>query len=131
MSSSDRCRPQGFAAIGAFFVFGAVMAAYAGVTLLIPGTFLDVLWRLNPRAHEELSVAGGAAAMPFLVLSPALGLAAAGWLQRKQWGWWLGVSVIGINLAGDISQIIFGERWKGAIGVALAGLLLFYMTRAQ
>jgi len=47
-------RPRGFVAIGAFFVFGATMAAYAAVILPKPGTLLDALWVLNRRGHAGL-----------------------------------------------------------------------------
>ena len=107
------------------------MAAFAGLTLLVPGTSLDTLWTLNKRGHEGLAALGRLAALPFVVLSPMLGIAAAGWFRRRRWGWMLGVTIIAINLAGDLGQIAFGERWKGAVGVAIAGLLLIYMTRSN
>jgi hypothetical protein len=34
-----------------------------------------------------------------------------------------------INAAGDLINGVRGEWLKGAVGVALAGLLLFYMSR--
>jgi len=117
--------------IGAFFIFGSVMSAYAAITLLVPGTFLDALWTLNPRGHAGLSGLGRWAAAPFCVLSPALSLAALGWLRRRRWGWILGVTIIAINMLGDLGQIFFGERWKGVVGVAIAGLLLVYLTRSR
>jgi hypothetical protein len=112
-----------------FFVFGATMSAYAAISLLIPGTFLDALWALNKQGHEGLAALGPLGAVPFAVLSPMLGLAAVGWFRRRRWGWILGITIIAINMAGDISQIVFGERWKGAMGVVIAALLLVYMTR--
>ena len=42
----------------------------------------------------------------------------------------LGVTIIAINAMGDFINGVMGERLKGAVGVAIAGLLLFYMTRA-
>jgi hypothetical protein len=113
-----------------FFVFGATMSSYAAVTLLKPGTFLDALWVLNKQGHEGLAGLGRWAALPFAILIPMLGLAAVGWFRRRYWGWVLGVAIIAINMAGDIGQVVLGERWKGAVGAAIAGLLLFYMTRA-
>jgi len=59
-----------------------------------------------------------------------LGLAAVGWFRRKYWGWVLGVAIIAINATGDLLNLMAGERLKGAVGVAIAGLLLFYMTRS-
>lgn len=129
MSLPEISRPSGFVPIGVFFVFGAVMAAFAAVTLLFPGTFLDALWALNPRGHEGLAFLGRVAAVPFCILSPALALTSIGWFRRRRWGWALGVTVIAINLAGDLGQLAFGERWKGALGLAIAGLLLFYLSR--
>ena len=131
MDPADRDRPRGFLPIGAFFVFGAVMAAYAAVTLLKPGTFLDALWALNKRGHAGLASLGRGAVLLFAVLSVLLGLAAVGWFRRKYWGWILGVTIITINATGDLINAVMGERLKGAVGVVIAGLLLFYMTRAE
>ena len=47
-------QPVGFVWIGAFFVFGATMAAYAAFTLFKPGTALDALWGLNQKGHAGL-----------------------------------------------------------------------------
>ncbi|MGE5735698.1 MAG: hypothetical protein ACM34E_11460 [Acidobacteriota bacterium] len=54
-----------------------------------------------------------------------------GWIRRRYWGWVLGVSVIGINLAGDITHFFLGDRLKSGVGVVIASLLLFYMTREK
>jgi len=59
----DRSRPfrdtskgrRGFVAVGIFLVFGALMAALAGTTLLWSGTGLDRIWMLNPSAHRQLA----------------------------------------------------------------------------
>lgn len=115
--------------IGVFFIFGATTAAYAAITLAWPGTALDALWALNKRGHEGLVWLGEIAAIPFVVVSIALACAAVGWFRRRRWGWVLGVTIIGINIAGDVSQVVMGERLKGAVGVVIAGALLIYMTR--
>lgn len=122
-------RPFGFTALGIVFVFGAVMAIYAAVTLLIPGTAFDRLWALNQNAHDQLSSIGRTGALLFVVLAFSLCFAAIGWFRRRAWGWALGTAVITVNMFGDLGQIAFGERWKGVIGVIIAGILLIYMTR--
>jgi hypothetical protein len=124
-------RPAGFIPIGVFFIFGATMAAYAAITLGFPGTPLDAMWALNKPGHEGLVWLGKIAAVPFVLLSIALACAAAGWFRRRRWGWILGVTIIGINMAGDLSQVVMGERWKGGVGVAIAGTLLGYMVRPR
>lgn len=129
LGSAENRRPQGFIPIGVFFVFGATMAAYAAITSLYPGTFLDALWALNKRGHAGLVLLGRVAVLLFAVLSVLLGLAAVGWFRRRRWGWVLGVTIIAVNMAGDLGQLVFGEL-KGAVGVAIASLLLVYMTRS-
>ena len=122
-------RPLGFAAIGALFVFGAAMATYAAVTLLIPGTFLDALWALNKRGHAGLALLGRGAVLLFAVLAVALALAAVGWFRRKYWGWMLAITIIAINATGDLINAAMGEWLRGAVGLGIAGLLLVYLTR--
>jgi hypothetical protein len=130
MESVQVGRPRGFQAIGIFFIFGAAMAGYAAFTLLLPGTALDALWALNKEAHAELVLVGGIAGGMFIVLSGVLAGAAVGWLRRRTWGWWLGVVIVSINAAGDLANLARGEVVKGAVGVAIAGGLLIYVTRA-
>ena len=128
MPTSNK-QPAGFFPLGMFFFFGAVMATYAGFTLLWPGTFLDRAWVLNKNAHVQLSSLGRIMAAPFVILATVLLLAGIGWFRRRYWGWVLGVTVIAINLIGDLIHMALGDFLKSAVGVVIAGLLLIYMTR--
>jgi hypothetical protein len=130
MGSEEDQRPRGFIPIGIFFLFGATMAAYASVTLLKPGTALDALWALNRTGHTQLASLGKGAGLGFAVLSALLCATSVGWFRRRYWGWLLGTAVIAINAAGDLINGLRGEWLKGAVGVAIAGLLLLYMTRS-
>src|SRR5215813_13009167 len=51
-------RPFGVTLLSLFCVFGTLMASLTAVMLLFPGTILDLLWRLNPRAHEGFAMLG-------------------------------------------------------------------------
>ena len=130
MGSDEDQRPRGFVPIGVFFLFGATMAAYAAVTMLKPGTVLDRLWALNKTGHAQLASLGKVAGLGFVVLSALLCAASVGWFRRRYWGWVLGVTIIAINAAGDLINGMMGDWLKGAVGVAIAGLLLFYMARS-
>jgi hypothetical protein len=121
--------PAGFIALGAFFLFGFVMASYAAITLGFPGTVLDRAWALNPTAHMQLARFGRWAALPFTALALALLAAGIGWFRRQRWAWLLGTAVISVNLLGDAGQLLFGEILKGAMGVVIAGLVLAAITR--
>jgi hypothetical protein len=85
---------RGLTAVGIFLCFGAGMAALAGTTLVWRGTALDRMWALHPRAYQELAPFGKAAGIALLFLSAVLAAAGIAWLQRRLWGWWLGVIVM-------------------------------------
>jgi hypothetical protein len=127
--NNNQQRPRGFVPIGVFFLFGATMAAYAAVTLLNPWTVLDRLWVLNKTGHAQLVSLGTGAGLGFVVLSALLCAASVGWFRRRYWAWLLGTTIIAINAVGDLINGVRGEWLKGAIGVAIASLLLLYMTR--
>ncbi len=131
MGTDEHERPRGFVPIGAFFLFGAIMAAYAAVTLLKPGSVLDSLWVLNKTGHAQLASLGKGAGLGFVVLSASLCAASVGWFHRRYWGWLLGSTIVAINAAGDLVNLVIGEHLKGAVGAAIAGLLLIYMKRSE
>jgi hypothetical protein len=131
VTSMSAPRPGGFIPIGVFFYFGATMASYAAITLLMPGTVLDRGWALNPTAYAQLHSMGRVMGVPFIFLAIALFMAAIGWLRRRRWAWKLGTAIVAINLIGDFINMLRGEWGKGAVGVAIAGLLLSYMMRAR
>jgi uncharacterized membrane protein (DUF2068 family) len=106
------------------------MAAYAAATLLKPGTALDRLWALNKTGHTQLAALGKGAGLGFVALSALLCATSFGWFRRRSWGWFLGVTIIALNAAGDLVNLAIGEHLKGAVGVAIAVLLLVYMTRS-
>jgi hypothetical protein len=107
------------------------MVSLAGLTLVWPGTTLDCVWVLNPRAYGELSPYGKAAGFPFLLLGVTLAVASLGWFKRRLWGWWLAVIVIGTQVSGDLVNIFLGRILEGIVGVAIAGALFLYLLRAK
>jgi hypothetical protein len=105
------------------------MAAFAAVTLFHPGTVLDRAWNLNRPAYIALAAIGRMVAVPFAVLSIVLFLAALGWFRHQYWGWLLGTTVIATNLAADFIHALLGDWLRSGVGIIIAGLLLFYLTR--
>jgi len=127
---SESPRPPGFLAIGVFFLLGAMLTLVAAFTLLFPGTALDRIWALNPRAYREMRPLGRVIGLIFPLLSAALALAGIGWLKRRAWGWKLAVTLMAVNCLGDLSRTLMGFWLEGGTGILIAGLLLFYLTRA-
>lgn len=124
-------RPKGWIAIGIFLLAGGAMASIAGITLIKPGTFLDRMWVLNPTGHAGLMPLRKTVGPLFPVLALALAAAGIGWLKNRYWGWFLAVLLIGGNALGDVIRFASGAWISGAVGVLIAGSLLFYLTTAR
>jgi hypothetical protein len=118
-------------AVGVFLFFGAVMALFAGTTLIWRGTVLERMWVLNAAAYRQMAPYGKVIGVPFLALSAALAVAGAGWFRRRVWGWRLAVGIIATQMVGDLVNVFAGEWVKAGTGVILAGGLLFYLTRPR
>ena len=123
--------PLGLTAVAVFLFFGALMASLAAITLTFRGTFLDYAWRLNPAAYAQLSPLGAPIGIVFFLLAAALAAAATGWVRRRRWGWTLAVIIIATQVVGDFANLLRGDVLRGAVGVTIAGALLFYMTRPR
>jgi len=118
-------------AIGVFWFFGAIMTLLAGTTLIWRGTLLDHMWTLNAPAYRQLSPFGKTVGIPFLVLSAALAATGLGWFARRLWKWKLAVVIIATQVLGDLVSIFMGQFVRGAVGVTIAGALLFYLLRPE
>jgi hypothetical protein len=123
--------PTGFKAIGIFLFFGATTASLAATTLLWPGTALDRLWVLNPKAYKQLAPLGGMVGILFLLLGIALTGAGIGWFRRRLWGWKLAVGIIATQVLGDLVNCVRGDWVRGGIGVIIAGTLLLFLVSQQ
>ena len=113
--------------MGIFLLFGATMAALAGVSLIFPGHSLDAMWRLNPKAHAQMAPLGKPIGLAMLLLSLLMLSATIGWFRRRRWGWMLAVIIIATQVAGDAGNILAGRRLEGLVGVTIAGLLLWWL----
>jgi len=121
----------GFAAIGIFLFFGAIMASLAATTLLWRGTALDRLWNLNPTAYKQLAPFGGTVGILFLLLGAALTTAGIGWFRHRLWGWRLAVVIIATQVLGDIVNCVRGDLLRGGTGAVIAGALLLFLLRPR
>ena len=119
--------PRGATAFGLFLAFGTTMALLGATTLLFSGTALDRVWRLNPRAHQELAPFGKTAGVGFALLAAALALTAVGWFRRRSWGWRLAVALVATQVLGNLFNLFRGRVLEGAVGITIAAALLLYL----
>src|SRR3989442_11579695 len=91
-------RPIGITALSLFLLFGAGGSFVSFISLLFPGSFLDPVWRLNPRARAGLGGIGVGAGILVGAVCVGCALAAVGLWRGTRGGYWLGVAL----LVGDL-----------------------------
>ncbi len=127
-SSTPRLRrPVGVTALGIFFSAGALIAFTSELSLLWPGSPLEPMWRINPRAREGFAGMGSWALPLLACVCIACALSAVGLCRARRWGHRLAIVVLSINLIGDAINAVFGREPRAAIGVPIAGVLIAYL----
>ena len=123
-----RVRTSGFHRwFAAFFAFGATMCALTISLLLFPGSVLDSLWRLNPDARVAFESFGYWSVVLMLSVGTACLFAAIGLWRARQWGTWLAVIILSINMLGDLTNLFVRHDYRGLVGVPVAGAMIFFL----
>ncbi|MFL6276857.1 MAG: DUF2127 domain-containing protein [Blastocatellia bacterium] len=128
MEAMSKIRPAGITALSIFFMFGATMSFITFVSLWFPGSFLEPMWRLNPRAREGFAHLGVAAIALMGVVCVACAAAAGLW-RGARWGYWLAVVVLAINLLGDITNVVTGTEPRAAVGIPIVIAIFVFLSR--
>jgi hypothetical protein len=114
--------------LAAFFAFGATASCLTAVLLEIPGTFLDILWRLNPGAERRLSQLGMWSVLTMIAVSGSCAVAALGLWRRRPIGFRTAILLLAINMGGDALNAIFADDWRTLIGLPIAGSMIWYLV---
>jgi hypothetical protein len=122
-------RPATPVVAGVFFAIATGITAATGISLLLPGSVLDAMWRVKPEEHEQLLSAGVPASVGFFGLSAIMAITSIGTFLRQRWGWRLAIIVFMINGIGDSIRAALGAAVEGVVGVSAVALILFWLTR--
>ncbi len=123
--------PVGITALSIFFFFGAAVSFTASVSLLFPGSLLEPMWRLNPRAREAFAGMGAWSVVLMCAVCAACASAAVGLWRGAHWGYWLAVVLLTINLIGDIANVLLGTEPRAAVGIPIVVALLALLRRGR
>ncbi|HME35351.1 MAG TPA: hypothetical protein VKF84_08940 [Candidatus Sulfotelmatobacter sp.] len=124
---TSRTRLLGITTLSLFFAFGAVMSGLAAVMLLFPGSMLDPLWRVNPRAREGFAGLGVWAVLLMAVVCLACVTAATGLWRCRRWGLWSALAILGVNLVGDAANAALAHDWRALIGLPVCAAMILYL----
>jgi hypothetical protein len=121
-------RPWGVTGICIFFAIGALICFTTLVALLFPGSLLEAMWRTKPEARAEFMTMGRWALVLMTAVGTALAAAASGLWRGRRWGQRLGIGVLVVNAASDAVNAVWRQP-SAAVGVVIAGLLVWYLAR--
>ena len=113
----------------AFFAFGATMCALTLFLLLFPGRVLDSIWRMNPDAHAAFGSIGNAAFLIMFAVGVACSLAAIGLWRNTIWGLRLALTILSLNIVGDLFNALARHDYRALIGLPVGGAMIFYLAR--
>ena len=127
-----RKRSLGTVLLVLFFAAGALICLVTIFALAFPGGFLESIWRLKPEARVQFQEIGrGTSIVLMTLVGTACGLSAIGLARHAQWGRWLAVAVLVINLVGDSLNALLRHDPKTLIGLPIGGLMIWYLSRLR
>jgi len=107
------------------------MSVLAALALLLPNSGLQTIWRLNPQAQVGLTALGFWAIALMLVVSIACGAAAVGLWRGAAWGRAVALTVLAVNLVGDVGTAFYRGDLRTLIGVPIGAVLIGYLLLNQ
>ena len=131
MLTKSETRPIGITALSMFFLFGAAASFVSSISLFFPGSFLERMWRLNPRARAGFADMGVWAIVLMCAVCVACASAAVGLWRGKRWGYWLAVALLAINLLGDIVNVLLGTEPRAVFGIPIVVAIFAFLMSGQ
>ena len=124
-------RPRGVLIVAIIALIAAIIALIVGISIIFPGTPLDVIWTLKnsfPPGFRNTSL--GITFGYFLLIGVLILLYAAyGLIKGKKIAWWITILIFTANGIGDAISLIYGGGINGISGIIIATIFLFYLTR--
>src|SRR6478752_6332801 len=120
-------RPLGPLLLVLFFAAGALVCILLMLALAYPGSFLEFIWRFRPGIREEFQEYGVWSIAVMAALGAACGLSAFGLARGAEWGRQLAISVLTVNLVGDMfNAVLRGDR-RTLIGIPVGFVMIWYL----
>jgi hypothetical protein len=124
-------RPLGILFVSIIVFIAAIIALIVGLSTIIPGTPLDVIWTLRNSFPTGFRSTTFGMIFGYFILILGIILIFAGWgmLQGRKWAWWTVLIIFLVNGIGDAVSLIYGEGINGITGILIASAFIYYLTR--
>ena len=113
------------------FVFGVTASLISVISLTFPGSLLEPVWKLNPRAREGFARMGGWSILLMSLVCVTCLVTAIGLWRGFRWAYWLAVLVLTINLVGNVINVLVGTDRRALVGIPIVLLLLTYLLKSK
>jgi len=123
--------PIGIMLLGLLVFIVALIALIVGISTLLPGTPLDIVWNIKnsfPPDFRTIMI-GKVFGSFILILGIVMMASVYGLIRGNKIAWWIIVIVFTANLVGDLVSVILGKGIDNIMGILIVGVLLIYMTR--
>jgi hypothetical protein len=123
--------PIGIILLGALVFIVALIALIVGISTLLPGTPLDIVWNIKNSFPPDFrtTMIGKVFGSFILILGMVMMASVYGLIKGSKIAWWAIVIIFTVNLVGDLVSVILGKGIDNVIGIVIVGVLLIYMTR--
>ena len=124
-------RPKGVLIVAVIVFIAALLALIVGITVIIPGTPLDMIWTLKNSFPTGFRSSSNGIIFGYFILILGLILISAVWGLTKgmKWAWWVVLIIFLVNGIGDAISIVFGGGFNGISGVLIVSVFIIYLTR--
>ena len=104
------------------------MCALTVVLLYFPASSLDLLWKLNPDAHQAFRSRKGLATLLMALVGTGCAITAIGLWRGSNWGTQLAIAILSLNLVGDLLNAVLRHDYRTLIGLPIAGAMIAYLV---
>jgi len=128
---NTKTRPFVVTVLIVLFIVGIAASLISIISLTFPGSFLEPVWKLNPRARGGFARIGGWSIVLMSVVFLTCLLTVIGLWRGLRWGYWLAVVVLIINLMADVINVVVGTDRRAVVGIPIVLLLLICLWRSK
>lgn len=125
LAQRSRCHPW----LAGFFAFGALMCSLVLALLVFPGSPLDSVWRFNPEARLAFRSLGNWSFLLMLTVGIACLFAAFGLWRGTVWGTRLALTILSLNIIGDLVNVLLRLDYRALIGLPVGAAMIFFLVR--
>ena len=128
-SQKENKMPFGLKLIVIFLFLAFILSSLAGISLIKPGTILDMMWQSKKAELESMKPYVLVLGYFLVILGISMLVSGIGLIKKQTWAWWIALIVFSTNGISDLVSSISRAQPESLIGVLIVGLLILYLFK--